>query len=114
MWRSRLGDGVAADGQQRSLAVHQQLVAVAQGRPEDDAGQDRAERETASHAAHLLRRQPATGRSDEGAARRDDWTESASDPRLVPEQTLQGQETIDTDETDATAAGKGQKSVSSL
>jgi len=114
MWRSRHRDGVAADGQQRSLAVGRQLVAVAQGRPEDDAREDRTQRETASHTAHLLRRQPATGRADEGTARRDDRTESARHPRLVPEQTLQGQETIDTHEADTAAAGKGRNSVSSL
>jgi len=80
-------------------------VAISQRfRPEDDADTDGVERETASHAAHVLRRQPATGRPDEGAARRDDRTESASHPRLVSEQALQGQETVDTDETAAASA----------
>ena len=112
MWRSRRGGGVAAPGQQRSFAVRQQLIAVTQGRSEDDAGEDRTQREAASHAAHLLRSEPATGRSDEGTARRDDRTESARDPSLVPEQTLQGQETINTHEANAAAAGKGRNSVS--
>ena len=75
--------------------------------PEDDSDTDCTERETASHAANVLRRQSATWRSDEGAARRDDWTEFASHPRLVPEQALQGQETIDFAEADPTAPSWG-------
>ena len=85
-------------------------------RSENDPDTDRAEREAASHAAHLLRSESASGRADEGAARRDDLTESARHPRLVPEQAVQGQEEVDTDETDpdaaaatpTAAAGKGE------
>jgi len=57
----------------------------------------------------VLRRQPATRRSDEGTARRDDRTQSARHPRLVPEQALQGQETVDTAEADPTAPSGGCK-----
>jgi len=79
-------------------------LAVAQGfRPEDDAHPNRTERETASHAAHLLRRQSATGRSDEGATGRDDRAQSEGHSRLVPEQAMQGQEAVDTAEADPAA-----------
>jgi len=73
-------------------------------RPENDPDKDRIKRETASHAAHVLRRQSATGRSDERTARRDDRTQSESDQGLVPEQTVQGQEAVDIDEAASDAA----------
>ena len=52
----------------------------------------------------MLRSESTPRRADEGTTRRDDRTQSESDPRLVPEQTLQGQETIHTHETVADAA----------
>jgi len=52
----------------------------------------------------VLRRQSATRRSDERTTRRDDWTESTRHPRLVPEQTMQGQETIHAHEAAAVTA----------
>lgn len=71
---------------------------------EDDACQDRAEREAAPHAADLLQRQPEAGRADEGAAGGDDRPEPQSDSGLVPEQTLQRQEEGATDEAAAATA----------
>ena len=38
----------------------------------------------------VTQREPAAGRSDEGAADGDDRTESEGDPGLVPEQAVQG------------------------
>lgn len=55
---------------------------------EDDPGTHCAQREAAAHTAHMLQRQPATRRAHEGAAGGDDGPQSASYPRLVPEQTL--------------------------
>jgi len=112
MWCSRCRVCVAAAGERRSLAVRRRrrkLVAVAQGRAEDHPRANGTERETASHAAHLLRRQPAPGRADEGTTGRDDRSEFARHPRLVPEQALQGQETVGADEADTAAAGKGSR-----
>jgi len=47
----------------------------------------------------------------ERAARRDDRAQSARHPRLVPEQALQGQETLDTDEADTAATRQGPPSA---
>lgn len=75
---------------------------------EDHPGPDGAEREAAPHPADLLQRQPATGRSDEGAAGGDDRPEPKGDPRLVSEQALQRQEEIHHDEAAPTAATQRQ------
>ena len=110
--RSRCGAGVNGGGRRRRTGpVERGRDAVTQGRPEDDTRADGAERETASHTAHLLRRQPATRRSDEGTARRDDRAESARHPRLVPEQALQRQETQSADETDTATTREGRRSL---
>ena len=59
---------------------------------EDDANTNGSQRETTSHAAHLLLGELTTRRTDEGTARRDDRAQSTSHQGLVPEQALQGQE----------------------
>ncbi|PNI37955.1 ISL2 isoform 2 [Pan troglodytes] len=82
--------------------------ARAQADGEDDPRADCAEREAAAHSADLLRRQPATRRSHEGAAGGDDRPEPAGHPRLVPEQALQGQEEIHSHEAAAAAAAQRQ------
>ena len=66
----------------------------------------RPQREATPHAEDVLRGQPAPRRPHEGAAGRDDEPVAARDPRLVPEQALQGQEEDDPDEA-ADAAGEG-------
>lgn len=75
---------------------------------EDHPSPDSAERKAAAHPADLLQRQPATGRSDEGAACGDDRPEPQGDPRLVSKQALQGQEKVHPDEAAAAAATQRQ------
>ena len=43
-----------------------------------------------SNLSSVFQRQPPSRRADEGATDRDDRIESQSDPRLVPEQAVQG------------------------
>lgn len=75
---------------------------------EDHPGPDGAKREAATHAADLLQRQPQARRPNEGAASGDDRPQPASDPGLVPEQAVQGQEEEHTDEAAAAAATQRQ------
>lgn len=72
-----------------------------------DARTHRTEREAAEHSEDMLQREPSSRRLNEGTTSGDDRPVSASDPCLVPEQALQGQETHDLDEADGTA-GKGE------
>lgn len=81
---------------------------------EDDPGAHCAQRETAAHTAHMLQRQPATRRAHEGAAGGDDGPQPASYPRLVPEQTLQGQEEVHPHEATPAAAAQRQNRKSLL
>uniref|UniRef100_A0A8C9EHE9 Uncharacterized protein n=1 Tax=Pavo cristatus TaxID=9049 RepID=A0A8C9EHE9_PAVCR len=83
-------------------------AAVAQSGREDHPRADGAEREAATHAADLLRRQPETRRPDEGAAGGDDGAQPARHPRLVPEQALQGQEEVHPHEAAPAAAAQRQ------
>lgn len=55
---------------------------------------------------NLLQRESSSGRSDEGAAGRNDWTVAPSDTRLVPEQKMQRQKENDSNEA-PDAAGEG-------
>jgi len=115
-WRSRsewfvdAGVGERQRRRRKRSPSRERRGPVTQGRPENDEGADRTERETASHATYLLRRQPATGRSDEGAAGRDDRAQSEGHSRLVSEQAMQGQEAQSAREADAAAAGEGGRS----
>lgn len=81
-------DGLRRPRQQPARFGGQRFV----GR-ETDARPDGAQREAAAHVADVLLGQPATGRPHEGATGRDDRTQPAGHTRLVPEQTVQGQET---------------------
>lgn len=78
-------------------------VSRSQAAGEDYPSADCVERETAPHVTDLLRGQPTAGRSDEGAAGRDDRPEPQGHPCLVSKQTLQGQKENYIYETDATA-----------
>lgn len=60
---------------------------------EADPRADRAQREAAAHVADVLLGQPEAGRPHEGATGRDDRPQPAGHTRVVPEQTVQGQET---------------------
>lgn len=97
-------DGAGRAGQQRRPTGFggQRLV----GR-EADARADRAQREAAAHVADVLLGQPAAGRPHEGTTGRDDRPESARHTRVVPEQTVQGQETGNRSQT-ADTAGQGE------
>lgn len=75
---------------------------------EDHPSPDGTEREAAAYAADLLQRQPEARCPDEGATGRDDRPQPASDPRLVPEQAVQGQEEKPADEATATATTQRQ------
>lgn len=75
---------------------------------EDDPCAHCAQREAAAHTAHMLQRQPAARRAHEGAAGRDDRPQPASYPRLVSEQTLQGQEEVHAYEAAPAAAAQRQ------
>ena len=57
---------------------------------QDCARPHRPQREAAQHPEDLLLGQPPARRPDEGAAGRDDGTQSPRHPGLVPEQALQG------------------------
>lgn len=70
---------------------------------EADPRADRAQREAAAHVADVLLGQPEAGRSHEGATGRDDRPQPAGHTRVVPEQTVQGQETRHRPETANTA-----------
>ena len=65
-------------------------------------GADSVERETAAYAADVLCGESAARRADEGAVGGDDRPLATSHPRLVPEQTLQGQEETDYDQANGT------------
>lgn len=73
---------------------------------EDDPGAHCAQREAATHTADMLQRQPAARRTHEGAVGGDDGPQSTCYPRLVPEQTLQGQEKVYSHEAAPAAAAQ--------
>lgn len=73
---------------------------------EDDPGAHSAQREAAAHTAHMLQRQPTARRAHEGAAGGDDRPQSPSHPRVVPEQTLQGQEEVHSHEATPAAGAQ--------